>query len=58
MTKELTFPQELKQLLKEQGRSQVWLAGKMNCHPQSITNKLRFDSFNVLEKAFIRNLLK
>lgn len=58
MTETLTFPQELKQLLKSEGRSQVWLASKMKCTPQTITNKLRLNSFSPSEESFIRSLLK
>ena len=46
------------QALKEQGRTQIWLAAQIGITYQSLHGKLKNGTFTVSEKYYIANLLK
>jgi len=51
------FSERISIALEEQGRSKKWLAGKLGIYPNSLSAKLRTNTFSLAEIFYISTLL-
>lgn len=48
---------DILKVLKEQGRTQVWLANRLDITTQTLRYKIKDNKFRVAEVSFIKGLL-